>query len=152
VHHRSHLSLRRSLRYALVVLALTACSGGGSAPPAPQAGSAACSALEQRLPRRVLDAERGSSDDAGTALWGDPAIVLRCGLAPPGPTSTPCTVVNDVDWLFEDGDDEIRFTSYGREPAVEVTVPLSYGRGNAASALVDLAGAVSPLPARRRCS
>jgi hypothetical protein len=134
------------------VVLLAGCGGGPDLRPGPQAGSAACSDLLGRLPARVLDRPRAALDVAGAAAWGEPAVVLRCGVPPTGPTSDPCIEVDDVDWTFSQPDRDFRFVTYGRSPAVEVVVPAAVGRQNAPSALIDLTGAVRPLPATARCT
>jgi len=142
---------------ALVLATLAGCSGGDGDEPdlsaAPGGGSPACAALVGRVPGTVLDRTRSTPQAAGVAVWGDPPIVLRCGVdAPAGPTSAPCLVVDGVDWLLENADandDPASFLSYGRTPAVRVTVPGA--RQDATGALVDLAPALAPLPAAKRC-
>lgn len=53
--------------------------------------------------------------------------MARCGKAPPGPTTDPCIDVNGIDWVATTLDDGgTMFTTYGREPAVEVLVPAVY--------------------------
>jgi uncharacterized protein DUF3515 len=134
-----------------VAAALTSACGGDSIEAAADGGSPACSALVARLPDSVLDRDRRSLDVAGAARWGDPAVVLRCGVPAPGPTTEHCMTVDDVDWVLVDDRHDFRFLTYGREPAVEVTVPAAVGRTNAPSALVDLDAAVKPIPAGRAC-
>jgi len=78
-----------------------------------------------------------------TAAWGDPAVVLRCGVArPAGLTLTSQLFQADgVSWFPEQVSGGWRFTATGRKAYVEVTVP---GAQEQASApLVDLAPAVS---------
>ena len=58
--------------------------------------------------------------------WGDPAVVARCGVTPLGPTTLDCIEVSGVDWVAEPLSDGVRFTTYGRSPAVEVLVPAAY--------------------------
>jgi len=58
--------------------------------------------------------------------WGDPAIIARCGLAPIGPTTDPCLDVSGVDWVAHRLTNGVRFTTYGRTPAIEVLVPSAY--------------------------
>jgi len=58
--------------------------------------------------------------------WGDPAIIARCGLAPLGPTTEECVVVDGVDWVVTPLSDGTRFVTYGRAPAIEVLVPRHY--------------------------
>jgi len=141
---------------AVAALVLAGCTGGADEPDlsaAPGGGTAACASLVARVPGTVLDRARSTPQAAGVAAWGDPPIVLRCGVdAPAGPTSDPCLAVDGVDWLFENpaaGDEPASFLSYGRTPAVRVTVPGA--REDASGALVDLAPALAPLPAAEHC-
>ncbi|MGB5952177.1 MAG: DUF3515 family protein [Ornithinimicrobium sp.] len=60
------------------------------------------------------------------AAWGDPAIIARCGAAVPEPTTSQCLDIAGVDWVAEPLDDGVQFTTYGREPAIEVLVPEAY--------------------------
>lgn len=134
----------------VLVLGLTGC--GSNAPqPGPDAGTAACTALIERLPERVLDRPRTDLDVTGAAAWGDPAIVLRCGVPPTGPTSNPCLEAGGLDWTFTETKDDFRFVTYGRNPAVEVTLPTSINRTTASGALIDLAKAVEPIPKTANC-
>jgi hypothetical protein len=138
------------------VLALTLAVGlagcGADEPePGPDAGTAACTALLGRLPDRVLNRQRTALDVAGAAAWGDPAIVLRCGVTPTGPTSDPCNEYDGIGWVFTETDDVYRFLTYGRVPAVEVTVPTSIDRSTVSGGLIDLAKAVKPIPKTTDC-
>src|SRR4051794_14425685 len=85
----------------LVVAVLAGC--GGSGPPipaaAPQATSAGCRQALAVLPATVLGRARTPLDVAGAASWGEPGIVLRCGLAQQPPTGKPCLTVDGVDWV-----------------------------------------------------
>lgn len=141
----------KALAAITVAAALTSACGGDPVEAAADGGSPACAALVARLPGHVLDRDRRSLDVAGAAQWGDPPIVLRCGVPAPGPTTDRCLTIDDVDWVLVDEKGDFRFVTYGREPAVEVTVPAAAGRTNAPSALVDLAAAVKPVPASRQC-
>lgn len=58
--------------------------------------------------------------------WGDPAVIARCGLAAIGPTTDPCLDVSGIDWVAHQLTDGVRFTTYGRSPAIEVLVPSAY--------------------------
>jgi hypothetical protein len=128
----------------MLLLGLTGC-GADTPQPGPDAGTAACSALIGRLPDRVLDRTRTDLAVTGTAGWGDPAIVLRCGVPAPGPSAN-CVEVNGLEWIFSESDDVFRFVSHDRTPTVEVTIPASVDRTVASGALVDLEPAVAPLP------
>ncbi|WP_226344559.1 DUF3515 family protein [Agilicoccus flavus] len=88
---------------------------------------------------------------AGVAAWGDPAIVARCGVSPPGPTTNECLDVDGVDWVVERLEGGTAFTTYGRVPALEVLVPAEY----APEPLVlgSLGQAARAVPqSERRCS
>ncbi|MBA2695523.1 MAG: DUF3515 family protein [Ornithinimicrobium sp.] len=60
------------------------------------------------------------------AAWGDPAIIARCGAPLLGPTTDQCLDIDGVDWVAEPLDDGVRFTTYGRHPAIQVLVPDAY--------------------------
>jgi hypothetical protein len=55
--------------------------------------------------------------------WGDPAVIARCGLDPIGPTTDQCVSVSGIDWVAHPLTDGMRFTTYGRSPAIEILVP-----------------------------
>jgi hypothetical protein len=137
----------------LLVVAAAACSdqvhttvpAGGTDP--------GCTRLGRALPQTLLKHHRRKTDPASPALaaWGDPAIVLRCGVSPPGPTTDQCISVDGVDWVARPVDGGYDFTTYGREPAVQVLVPKHYAPE--AFALTGLAAAVSGIPqGEHRCS
>jgi Protein of unknown function (DUF3515) len=110
----------------------------------PTTGPPECRALLAALPGSVggQEAREVEPEAALAAAWGDPAIVLRCGVPEPSslqPSST-CAEVNGVGWFTEREADAFRFTSIGRTTAVEVEVPYDYEP--AADALVDVAAAV----------
>jgi hypothetical protein len=58
--------------------------------------------------------------------WGDPPIIARCGLPPIGPTTDTCLDVSGIDWVAHRLTDGVRFTTYGRTPAIEILVPGVY--------------------------
>jgi hypothetical protein len=83
----------------------------------------------------AADLPKVKTDSQATAAWGAPgaAVTLRCGVTPPGP-SADCQRVESpsgtVDWIVAtDGEGTWRFTTFGREPAVEVVVPPRRDRG-----------------------
>ena len=88
----------------------------------------ACARLADRLPATLHGQGRRATTSASPAVaaWGDPAIVWRCGVTPPGPTQDECTQVNGVDWVRVPLRDGSSFTTYGRQPAVQVLVPRAY--------------------------
>jgi hypothetical protein len=132
--------------FLLAAPVLAAC--GGSVPVVPPdpdtAARSLCADLTEQLPDTVVgeDARATDPDSPLTAAWGDPAIVLRCGVPDPAalePTSQLLTV-NDVNWFPEELTAGYLFTTYGRTVNVEVTVPDDYAPE--AGPLTDLADAV----------
>ncbi len=151
---RSHpVGLRGLIVLGMGLLAggLAACGGEGPesfpvAPPQPTGPSALeCAYLLDGLPDLVLEQEpRGVQPaDASAAAWGDPAVVLRCGVERPAglKPSSPCFVANDVGWFADESNDsEVVFTTIGRSTYVEVTVPAEYPQPS--GALAELSAAV----------
>ncbi|GCB93807.1 DUF3515 domain-containing protein [Streptomyces noursei] len=135
------------------VCAVAGCSSAVQVAAPSPTGEAAqhCRALHQDLPRTVDGLKRGSAEPVSdfTAIWGDPAVELRCGVPKPevlrhgsehynpNPDSAE---VDGVQWLFEKQDDGYRFTTVLRKVYVEVTVPGKYAPE--VNVLPDLAGAV----------
>ncbi len=81
------------------------------------------------------------------AAWGDPPIVLRCGVGTPPDYElfSACQRVAGVDWYapedqIADQGTEVVLTTIGRSPAVEVTVPAELRPPD--GVLVDLAPAL----------
>ncbi|HEX4443177.1 MAG TPA: DUF3515 domain-containing protein [Galbitalea sp.] len=93
------------------------------------------------------------TDSQGTAAWGTPAsILLRCGVPVPDATTTPCVTVNGIDWLRKaDAHEVFVFTTYGRNPAVAVTVDSSNVKADGNQALTDLSLAVAQIPQKHHC-
>jgi Protein of unknown function (DUF3515) len=135
----------------------TLAAGCGTSPVdvgAPTRGPAECAELLDALPAVVDGQERREVEpaDALAAAWGDPVIVLRCGVADPErlTSSSPCAEVNRVGWFAEQREDGYRFTTIGRSSNVQVQVPYEYEP--AADALVDVADAVrSTVPEEQPC-
>ncbi|WP_440708758.1 DUF3515 family protein [Herbiconiux sp. YIM B11900] len=139
---------------AIAVLAaslLSGCAGAVGLQPAADATNPNCADVIVRLPDTVADAPERETDAQATGAWGDPAtILLHCGVTPPGPTTLPCDNVNGVDWIRDDSQAPLyTFTTFGRDPAVEVT--LDSEKVSSSSTLVDLAIAVSSIPQTDAC-
>ena len=81
----------------------------------------------------------------GTKAWGDPAIVLRCGVATPNTFSAASQLltVNNVNWYPEELQAGVRFTSVETSEFVEVSIPSDYD--TTAEILTDLSSAISSL-------
>jgi hypothetical protein len=111
-----------------------------------------CRSMLRQLPAELigLTSREVLPEQSSAAAWGDPAVVLRCGVAAPSafsPTSL-CFAVDDVNWFPTVGGVERQptaptdqtqvFTTIGRSPSVELTVPGEYAT-DAPSALADIA-------------
>jgi hypothetical protein len=138
----------------LVVPLLAACGEGAvtvGEPPLSSEVRETCRDLVAGLPEQVADADRREIEpaDALGAAWGDPAIVLTCGVKGPedyDPTNG-CTSVNGVDWyipieqLEGNGERDLTMTTIKRDVAVEVLMPGVYWPP--AAALADLSTPVA---------
>lgn len=91
----------------------------------PGGGDPACARLAADLPPEVRGQARvrTSSGSAAVAAWGQPSVIWRCGVEPLGPTTDECLDVDGVDWVVRPLEDGTSFTTYGRDPAVQVLVP-----------------------------
>jgi hypothetical protein len=130
VHGGPRLTARRNAfarGAVLTVVAATlgACSSAVGVTLPAKAGDPACTAASAAWPADVSGRPVVATDPSAPAVraWGDPAIVARCGVATPGPTTDDCLTVDDVDWVATPLSDGTRFVTYGRDPAIEVLVP-----------------------------
>lgn len=114
------------------------------------------------MPDELAGAEKRTTTTQASRAWGDPPITVRCGVTPPGPTTDRCIEAIDdsgrsIDWVMSDiGDPEIgentwRFITFGREPAIEVIVPVEYAGTDATKVLGVLGQSISSIPATREC-
>lgn len=99
---------------------------GAGAEPAPQGGTQG--GTPGGIPDGTQGGIPGDTPDAGTTDSGG------------------------VDWLVaEDGDGAWTFTTYGRDPAVEVIVPPGVTATHSTSFVADLGPAINRIPATRSC-
>lgn len=142
---------------------LTACASPVGVDAAPHAADPVCAEVVLALPRDLAGMPRLTTSSQATVAWGDQdaPVVLRCGVEPPGPTTDPCVSADDgsisVDWLAvegpptADGAADWTFTTYGRDPAVEVLVPAEVAATRSTSFLIDLGPAVARVEQTRSC-
>jgi hypothetical protein len=138
---------------AALVLVLAGCAPTVALEPADDAASPLCAEVSVRLPDAIGELAVRQTNAQATAAWGEPtAIILRCGVPAPAPTAElPCVTVDGVDWLRDDADAPVYvFTTYGREPAVEVIVQ-DGETTSGLEALTEVADAVSRLPVTGEC-
>ncbi|MEU6659802.1 DUF3515 domain-containing protein [Streptomyces sp. NPDC046821] len=132
-----------------LLLAVSGCSSADdtahAAVPTPDSKvTGLCQNLHKRLPEKVDGHERNDPSPRSelTAGWGDPAIILRCGVQRPALMDDPKTLpvqVNGVDWAYSKRADGSQvLTTALRLAYVEVTLPKSLA-AEGAGPLVDFA-------------
>lgn len=106
---------------------------------APGAAGRHCSQLMTALPNDLTDAPHREAigNPAGTAVWGDPPIILRCGL--PTPTELTCssalTQVSNangepgVQWLQLSEGGQTTYLAADRPVRIALTLPDGAGTG-----------------------
>ncbi len=131
---------------------LSSCGAGAveiDAPSLEGSAAAACDRLVDALPESVSDQPRRQVEPVRVpgAAWGDPAIVLTCGVPEPEGFDrfALCQETNGVGWFVPeaqivDQSADVVMTTIGFEQNVEVTVPAQYRPP--AAAMVDLAGPI----------
>ena len=120
------------------LLVLSGCSTGAvpvdSTDPSAE-DAAACASLVDALPEQVDEAQqrRVEPDEGTSAAWGDPPIVLRCGVPEPAgfDAVSACQITNGVAWYIPDEQItgaavDIVMTTIGRSPDVEVAIPADH--------------------------
>jgi hypothetical protein len=143
------MKYRRRAALALVAatgILLSACAPVVTLHPAPDANNPDCAAVIVRLPDEVGGLAMRQTDAQGTGAWGEPdAVVLTCGVPVPAASELPC-IDKGVFWLRDDSHESYwLFTSFGRDPAVEVAVDRDIVSGPGV-VLEDLENAVSFTP------
>jgi hypothetical protein len=139
------------LTLATGTVLLSGCTAAVPMQPAADAQNPRCADIIVHLPATVADLPERETNAQATGAWGDPAaILLHCGVDVPKPTTLPCLSINGVDWIEDDSDaPRYRYTTYGRDPATELLI--DSGMVSGSTVLVDLATAVSSIPATGHC-
>lgn len=140
----------------VVVLAKKVQSSTDTDPSAPlalavvlQPGSttAGCAALDAALPGQLDGHPRRSMlvAEPGVAGWGDPPVVMRCGISDPVELtcSSALTVYNGVAWLTVTGAGATTYIAVDRASRVALTLDDSIGLG-AVQALSNVIKIVMP--------
>ncbi|WP_255305185.1 DUF3515 family protein [Microbacterium sp. 3J1] len=120
--------------------------------PAISANDPACAEVIVRLPASLGEQSRVWTDAQATAAWGTPSAVrLTCGVGAPPPTDQQCVSLGGAEWIVDESESpNLLMTTYGREPAVQVSVDTT--TISADSVLESLAGAVQQIPATSGCA
>ncbi|MGP7961207.1 DUF3515 family protein [Sanguibacter sp. A247] len=149
-------TLRAVVAAGALALPLAACTPAISLTAGPHATDPVCASIVLAVPDTLGALPKITASAQAAAAWGTTAsaVTLRCGVEPPGPTTTQCQAIVDatgasVDWIVveEPVTGDWVFTTYGRVPAVEVRIPA----GTSGAAVVDLNRAVSAAPQTRHC-
>lgn len=113
-------------------------------PPAPPQVTAVCRALVGALPDTV-DGHRRRPVRGGAervAAWGEPPIVLRCGVGPP--PKTPDEVgINGVFWAPTTVGGDTVWTTKSRSVVVEVRVPAGQAEESGQRIIHPLTGPIT---------
>lgn len=132
---------RRALVVAALLLAgCTSAEIPSADPSAPD--QQACRNLVEALPLS-LDGHENTGRSQYAAAWGDPRIVLKCGVPIPAgyEKTSEMIAIDEVSWFPEQQDDGYLFTAMGRSPLVQVYVPDAYAPE--VNPLVDLSPAMA---------
>ncbi|WP_062079132.1 DUF3515 family protein [Demequina globuliformis] len=145
--------MRRRATFAVLTAASAAVLAGCAHPlvvdPAPYAADPDCAEVMLAIPDIVGGLDQRGTTSQATQAWGEEfPIVARCGVEPPGPTTEPClaiaTASANVDWLVEETEEDWVAVTFGRSPALELTVP----KVRADDAVSEVLSAVSTAAAR----
>jgi hypothetical protein len=127
----------------------TTSSARDSLPPVPvdtpdvtPAADLACPVLMSQLPLELAgeSSRMVASDSPYAYAWGDPPVVLICGVAPPAGyvVGTSGIVINGVEWYVDTTDpDTVVWTTVDRNVPVQMRVPATTD-----SALVTAASSI----------
>jgi hypothetical protein len=148
---------------ACLALVLAGCASGTlrlDTPPVSGPTADHCAALVAALPDSLADQPRRTveTSDGPAAAWGDPPIVLRCGVPEPAgwdPLFGSCQGVNGVFWFIPEGQItgqpvDVVMTTVDRAANVEVRIPAEYFPP--AAAMAGLADAIKrTVPETKPC-
>lgn len=109
-----------------------------AAAPAPGASGRYCTALMPALPGRLVSQDRRPLADSqpGVAAWGDPAVILRCGLMDPAELTCSSELMQFTDasggsvaWLRLSDPSAVTYIAVDRPVRIAVTLPAGTGPG-----------------------
>lgn len=91
-------------------------------------GRQVCPRLVTALPGRLgrLPARQVKGARTSAAAWGDPPVILRCGVPPRIAPASQIVVLNGVEWFTDVDNTGVTWTTAGRRVNVQVRVPGRY--------------------------
>ena len=124
-------------------------------PEVTPAADLACPVLMQQLPLELAgeSSRMVASDTPFAYAWGDPPVVLVCGVAPPAGfvVGVQGIVINGVEWFVDTSDpDTVLWTTVDRNVPVQMQVPASTDSALVTAASTIIATAIpftEPTPA-----
>jgi hypothetical protein len=124
---------------------------------APGSSGKYCATLMSALPKDLSGlSERTLADPTpGVAAWGDPAVVLRCGLTDPVELtcSSALEQISGVAWLALSDQSGTTFVAADRPVRIAVTIPASGGGVTHTGPIQQLSETIAAdLPPRNVCS
>jgi len=139
----------------------TGSTGPVAAPAVPSPGGSGrlCNGLMTALPADLSGAQRREviGSPPGTAAWGEPAVILRCGLPTPAELSCSSALTQvwnpnrqpGVQWWQNSEGGHTTYLAVDRGVRVALTIP----DGSGSAAIQQLSAVISGvLPARAVCS
>ena len=109
-----------------------------------------CAQVLSELPVQLSGANPRIVHQQQAVAWGDPAVVLRCGVARPAllvpGSSAEVPAIDGLAWLIEDGKKAIVYTLVDRSVYVEVTLPAGTDPSSIMPVLSDAIGKALPTP------
>ena len=133
---------------AVLAIGLSGCSPTVAMQPAVHSTDPKCANVIVRLPTSVAGYPARSTDAQATGAYGDPTVaLLTCGVKPLKATADLCYTVRGIDWVEDKSREPIyTFTTFGRNPAVQVVIDSKKTHGQGTIILDALANAVGTLP------
>ena len=156
---RPHLRTLAALA-GLVLLAGCSSTPHVAAFHVPTAQQKACRILLDALPAKVAgEAKRESTGSRYAVVYGDPAIIIRCGVSrPKGSKVAPCISRNGIDWSvpLDQTDDlslDVTMTLPFRTPRLQAFVPHQYRPAGPSEVMADLDAVIrARTKLQRRCT
>lgn len=134
----------------LTAVVLSGCAPAVDVAAAKDSTNPACAPMMVALPDSLANSPLRETTSQATAAWGDPsAVILRCGVNPPGPTTDRCVGVNGIDWVIKEGNPTWTLTTFGRTPATEVV--LDPNKVASGTVLAEFSSAVGKVPQTKKC-